>query len=56
MKLTHGVIDTMELPCEACQIAQNIYQRKQYLINLNKHNICRSTGQTGHVISQILSK
>jgi hypothetical protein len=56
MKLTHCIIDTMEVPCGACQIAQRVCQRKQNLINLNKRNICRSTGQTGHIINQILSK
>jgi hypothetical protein len=36
MKLTYGVIDTMEVPCGACQITQKFCQRKQNLINLIK--------------------
>jgi hypothetical protein len=50
MKLAHGIVDTMEVACGACQIAQKVCHRKQNLININKRNICRSTGQTGHII------
>ena len=34
MKLTQGIKDTMEVPCEACQITQKVCQRKQNLINV----------------------
>ena len=47
---------TMEVPCGACQIAQKVCQGKQNLINLNKSNIYRSTGQTDHIMNQMLSK
>jgi hypothetical protein len=45
MNETHGIIHAMEVPCEACQRTQNI-------INVNRRNRFRSSGQTGYIINQ----
>jgi hypothetical protein len=39
MKVTHGCIHTMEVPCGACHIIQKLCQRTQNIINVNKPNI-----------------